>query len=118
MKSAGRLTGDLLARKGRAAPIGETMVAQILPHIRNGHNAIESVHDREALQAANEAEHKKVAMTLRLDNERHMKLRLLSAMKGRSCQNLLIEALDDLLLQQAAELDPHLWRCLNRLSEQ
>jgi hypothetical protein len=41
----------------------------------------------------------KSAFTLRLDGERHLRLRLLSALTHRSSQQLLIEALDALLAQ-------------------
>lgn len=41
----------------------------------------------------------KAAFTLRLDAERHLRLRLLSALVHRSSQQLLIEALDALLAQ-------------------
>lgn len=40
---------------------------------------------------------RKAAFTLRLDAERHLRLRLLSAMTNRSAQQLLIEALDALI---------------------
>ena len=40
---------------------------------------------------------RKAAFTLRLDPERHLRLRLLSALTHRSSQQLLIEALDLLL---------------------
>jgi predicted transcriptional regulator len=40
---------------------------------------------------------RKAAFTLRLDPERHLRLRLLSALRHRSSQQLLIEALDALL---------------------
>ncbi|ODP37000.1 hypothetical protein [Sphingomonas turrisvirgatae] len=39
----------------------------------------------------------KAAFTLRLDQERHLKLRLASALSGRSAQNLVTEALDAFL---------------------
>lgn len=42
---------------------------------------------------------RKAAFTLRLDPERHLRLRLLSAVSRRSAQLLLIEALDALLAQ-------------------
>jgi hypothetical protein len=42
---------------------------------------------------------RKAAFTLRLDPERHLRLRLLSAVSHRSAQQLLIEALDALLAQ-------------------
>lgn len=40
---------------------------------------------------------RKAAFTLRIDSERHLRLRLLSALVNRSSQQLLIEALDALL---------------------
>jgi hypothetical protein len=42
---------------------------------------------------------RKAAFTLRLDGERHLRLRLLSALTHRSSQQLLLEALDALLAQ-------------------
>lgn len=41
------------------------------------------------------------AFTLRLDSERHLRLRLLCALSHRSAQKLLIEALDELLTRHA-----------------
>lgn len=40
---------------------------------------------------------KRAAFTLRLDEERHLKLRLLSTVKGKSAQQIVTEALDALL---------------------
>ncbi|MGH6918112.1 MAG: hypothetical protein ACREJ0_10450, partial [Geminicoccaceae bacterium] len=36
----------------------------------------------------------RVAFTLRLDRERHARLKLLAARRGRSCQEMLLRALD------------------------
>jgi predicted HicB family RNase H-like nuclease len=47
--------------------------------------------------ATPERDARKAAFTLRLDGERHLQLRLASAVSGRSSQNLVIEALDALL---------------------
>lgn len=49
---------------------------------------------------------RKAAFTLRLDAERHLKLRLASTLANRSAQNLLTDALDKLLesLPEVAEL--------------
>ncbi|MBK5264988.1 MAG: hypothetical protein JJE34_07125 [Alphaproteobacteria bacterium] len=47
----------------------------------------------------------KSAFTLRLDPERHLKLRLACAITNRSAQQLVIEALDD-LLQQMPQIEP------------
>lgn len=42
---------------------------------------------------------RKAAFTLRIDQERHLRLRLLSAVSNRSAQQLLIEALDTLITE-------------------
>lgn len=44
----------------------------------------------------------KVAFTLRIDAERHLRLRLLSALSKRSAQRLLTEALDYMIAQSEA----------------
>lgn len=43
------------------------------------------------------ARDRKAAFTLRLDSERHLKLRLASAVTGRSAQQIVCQALDDFL---------------------
>ena len=47
---------------------------------------------------------KRAAFTLRLDNERHLKLRLACTMRNLSAQQLVTEALDE-LLGEMPELD-------------
>ena len=46
------------------------------------------------------AEGRRAAFTLRLDAARHLQLRLACTVKGRSAQQLMIEALDRLLAEQ------------------
>ena len=46
------------------------------------------------------AEGRRAAFTLRLDADRHLQLRLACTIKGRSAQQLMIEALDRLLADQ------------------
>ena len=46
------------------------------------------------------AEGRRAAFTLRLDADRHLQLRLACTVKGRSAQQLMIEALDRLLAEQ------------------
>lgn len=48
---------------------------------------------------------RRIAFTLRLDPERHLRLRLASATRGRSAQMLVVEALDQ-LLKTMPELGP------------
>ena len=57
-----------------------------------------------AKQASNRKSGKRAAFTLRLDTERHLKLRLASTIQGVSAQALVTEALDA-LLDQFEELD-------------
>lgn len=56
------------------------------------------------VDAAKSKKGKRAAFTLRLDADRHLKLRLASTMKGVSAQALVTEALDA-LLDQFEELD-------------
>ena len=46
----------------------------------------------------------RIAMTLRLDSARHLRLKLLAAHEGKSCQALLLEALDALIAQHGPEV--------------
>ena len=55
----------------------------------------------------------KAAFTLRLDPERHLKLRLACAVRGRSAQQLVTDALDQ-LLSQMPELDDMADKAQNR----
>ena len=50
------------------------------------------------------ADGRRAAFTLRLDAERHLKLRLACTMRGRSAQQLVIDALD-MLIGTVPELD-------------
>lgn len=50
-----------------------------------------------AAPAAKVERNRKAAFTLRLDAERHLKLRLASALTGRSAQQMVTQALDDFL---------------------
>ncbi len=55
------------------------------------------------------ADGRRAAFTLRVDAERHLKLRLACTVKGRSAQQLVTQALDELLdsLPDVAELAAH-----------
>ena len=58
-----------------------------------------------ASRLARETQHKaKAAFTLRLDQDRHLRLRLASALAGRSAQQLVTEALDA-FLESVPEVD-------------
>ena len=113
MKSTGRLTAELLVKKGGASPAGSQNITQLKPSVQGGLNT-NTTSQNNGVRVSQQELKKRVAMTLRLDGERHVKLRVLAALQGRSCQNLLTEALDAYLEDQAAELDPHIWRCLSQ----
>lgn len=65
--------------------------------------------------SAAHADHgKRVAMTLRLDNDRHLKLRVLSAHSNLSSQEILTAALDDYLARYSAEPGLRHCECLHQ----
>lgn len=67
-------------------PVPEAAAAPVAPV------AVEAIVQAAALPAG-----RKSAFTLRLDTERHLKLRLASAVRGRSAQQIVTEALDALI---------------------
>lgn len=100
MKPAAHLTGSLLARKGFAAP------SQTVPR----------TFTAPAVSAAPEAETgggKRVAMTLRLDHQRHLKLRVLAAHINKSSQEVLTLALDEYLDRHTADAGLRHCECLH-----
>lgn len=58
----------------------------------------------------------KAALTVRLDPERHFKLRLLSAHINRSSQQIMIDALDAFLQEHGADISPHMCACATAIS--
>ncbi len=106
-KEPARLTSALLVRKGDAAPsIGVTelglasfahdwtraQAAAAKSYPKTPANRAGAASDRSPPQAK-----KRVALTLRLDHDRHRRLRLLAALEGRKMHDILIDALDDCL---------------------
>ena len=83
-------------------PAGQREVRHMQDQIssRIGKDAPRSKPRRSAL-----AEGRNAAFTLRLDADRHLELRLASALEGRSAQQLLIEALDKMILDLPAVAD-------------
>lgn len=57
----------------------------------------QSTRPNSPIRAANDS--RRAAFTLRLDQERHLKLRLACTVRGRSAQQLVTDALDGLLAQ-------------------
>lgn len=121
-KQVSRLTGALLARKGTAAPspapgLSTPAVQRFRPASTNQNNVVKSISAN--VQTKRGAEVKKskkgaarIAMTLRMEEESHLKLRLFSAHSRKSCQTILSEALDFYLSQHAEELDLQDCSCL------
>jgi hypothetical protein len=118
MAQPARLTSDLLARKGHALPTGGFAHAKLdlippQPTIAKPERSVQAgATPREALrqsrhpaarQARKPAADERVAFTLRLDPERHARLRILAARRGRSGQEMLLKALDAYLEACAAD---------------
>ena len=81
------------------APRGEVVpISRDLPEVVRQQRAIASSLG-EVRQSAL-ANGRRAAFTLRLDSERHLKLRLACTLRGRSAQQLVTEALDKLLSDQ------------------
>ena len=79
--------------RGEVVPIGRD-----LPHVVRQQRAIASALGEARRSAL--ADGRRAAFTLRLDAERHLKLRLACTLNGRSAQQLVTEALDKLLADQ------------------
>ena len=85
------------------APVPQTPVPQApvsqapLPHAEVVHSVSVATATRLDRETAAKTRHGKAAFTLRLDHERHLKLRIASALCHRSAQHLVTEALDAFL---------------------
>jgi hypothetical protein len=97
MPQPARLTSSLLARKGQALPAAgfssravgavrpgllEVVGGRAEPGVAGLHHGPSGHSDR------------RVAMTVRLDRERHVRLKVFAALHDLNCQDVLIEALD------------------------
>ena len=89
-----------------AAPVPQVLVErETLNELITAPAVVKSVSVATATRLRRETAHAgKAAFTLRLDAERHLRLRLTSAVTNRSAQQLVIEALDA-LLQSVSEVD-------------
>lgn len=113
MRAPARLSGELLARKGQALPTGGLAYAtmtldQPLPSygpavlVRYGslpaQDALAQGASRRTAerrrQPAGRREEDRVALTLRLDRERHRRLRIFCARHECSSQEVIVRALD------------------------
>ena len=89
---AASLTGELLAPKGAAAPAEQSQQA--------GNGAVEPESVAVQEQVSNGG---RVEFPLHLDPADHFELRMASARSGRSCEELIIEALTRYLADIAAD---------------
>jgi hypothetical protein len=98
-KSKPASLGAGLVRKGEAAPAAASTQAGSLSA-----DAATGAVGSDATPGAGETAAKVVyakALTVKLDSERYMRLKLLGLERGKSSQQLLVEALDALLEQAA-----------------
>jgi hypothetical protein len=116
MAEPARLTSALLARKGQALPTGgfaHAKLALIPPQpsaARRNRECCGSIPSQEGSATPRRASHEprpaageRVAFTLRLDHERHLRLKILAARRGRSGQEMVLRALDAYLEACAAD---------------
>jgi hypothetical protein len=113
MTRTARLTGALLARKGHAAPTGGFAyptidLSQPLPapdKLRPPHRGMVLAHGalnrpggalatQVRRRPPNQSDDGRVALTLRLDRERHRRLRIFAARNERTSQEVMLRALD------------------------
>jgi hypothetical protein len=97
--------GQDYGHHGEVVPFGlETNIIPHVPEVVRQQRAAASRLEAERRSAL--ADGRRAAFTLRLDAERHLKLRLACTVRGRSAQQLVTEALDALLdgLPEVAEL--------------
>jgi hypothetical protein len=87
-------------------PAGETMAAPLPEVVRQQEGLAERLARPARPRRSALSDGRRAAFTLRLDGERHLKLRLASVTSGRSAQQLVTEALDRWLaeLPEVAEL--------------
>ena len=126
MSATARLTSVMLARKGEAIPTGgfaHAKLALIPPpptaakrdrrcweavgsdgESATGRRLARTPRRRRVPDGDIQATGDRVAFTVRLDRERHRRLKLLAARRGRSRQEMLLRALDAYL--EACALDP------------
>ena len=90
---AASLTGELLAPKGAAEPAAQPSGA--------GNRSAGSKSDSSSQTAASNGG--SVQFPLRLDPSEHLELRMAAARSGRSCQELIVEALARYLAEIATE---------------
>ncbi len=116
--TAASLTSALLVAKGQASALG--YVAPGAGPIANIHTApppskakAQPKRWATARGAANGTNHpERVKLSLRLDGDRHLRLKLLSAHLRKSSQEILVSALDSYLANSSQEVERRHCACL------
>lgn len=112
MSQPARLTSSLLARKGQALPaagFSSRAAGAVLPGRLEvvggrGEAGVASVRHAPSGQPG-----RRVAMTVRLDRDRHVRLKVFAALHELNCQDVLVQALDAYL--RACGADCACMRC-------
>lgn len=86
--------GEVVALVAEPAPVEVPVVPEVVRQQRTITRRLAAQERRSAL-----ADGRRAAFTLRVDSERHLKLRLACALRNRSAQQLVTEALDRLLAE-------------------
>lgn len=110
MSQPARLNSSLLARKGQALPAvgfpsrAAGLARSGLLEVVGGRAepGVPATRQRSAERPGQRSE-RRIAMTVRLGRERHVRLKIFAALHGRSCQDVLIQALDAWLEASAAD---------------
>jgi hypothetical protein len=103
-RGAAKLTSSLLARKGAAAPAALSSVAVALRQVEGEPRAAKSASPAYGGNGGGCVGKAPPRMTFRLDEARHLRLRLAAAHLQRSRQDVLTEALDRFLDQISPEI--------------
>jgi hypothetical protein len=110
------LSSALLARKGDAAPTGYTPIRSQEVNARiakTGHPVSVIKPDFTAIGDRASAESERARVSVRLDPDRHLKLRLTAAHLHNSLQDIMTDALDRYLEQIGPEVLRNDCACLN-----
>lgn len=92
-------------------PATPPMAVQPVPPPSSAADSVKPVKPRAAAGSSGKA-----ALTVRLDPERHFKLRLLSAHTNHSSQQIMIDALDAYISEHGADISPHMCACATAIS--
>ena len=106
MPQPARLTSSLLARKGQALPAAG-FASRAAGGVRPGLLEVVGGCAEPGVVGLRHGPsghpQRRVAMTLRLDRDRHVRLKVFAALHERNCQDVLIEALDAWLEARGAD---------------